>query len=261
MAQASPRARVSACMAAYNGERFIGEQIASVLDQLGPDDELVVVDDCSTDGTLAVLEALDDPRVRVISQRPNAGYVRTFERALREARGEFLLLADQDDTWLPGRVDAMIAALAAHDVVASNLGTLNGPDLISGPYGQKDWRLRSRDSGRRVHNILGILAGNMPYYGCAMGLRRDALDRGALPFPRWLDESHDLWLALYGNVAGRIAHLDARTVARRFHDANQTPTRPRGPLLVLRSRLMLMVSIGVLLGRQLRRATRSRRSR
>ncbi|GAB2540609.1 glycosyltransferase family 2 protein [Brachybacterium huguangmaarense] len=247
---------MSVCMAAYNGEKFIAEQIASILDQLGEDDEIVVIDDRSTDGTLEALRALDDPRLRVIEQETNRGYVRTFERALGEARGTYLLLSDQDDIWLPGHVDDMVAALATHNVVASNLTTLDGPDAIPGPYGQRDWHLSSAGSRRRVRNTVGILAGAMPYYGCAMGIRREALGRGASPFPRWLDESHDLWLALYGNVVGRMAHLDARTVARRFHESNQTPTRPRGVVPVLRSRLMLVGNIGLLLARRVRRGAR-----
>lgn len=97
-------------MAAYNGEKFIAEQIASILDQLGEDDEIVVIDDRSTDGTLEALRALDDPRLRVIEQETNRGYVQTFERALGEARGAYLLLSDQDDIWLPGHVDDMVAA-------------------------------------------------------------------------------------------------------------------------------------------------------
>lgn len=249
MSTPTPEPQVSVCLATYNGAAWVTEQVTSVLEQLGPHDEVVVVDDASTDDTVATLRALADPRVRIEESPVNRGYVRTFERALGLARGRHVLLADQDDVWVPGRVAAMTAALdAGADVVATNLGTLGGPDRIRGPYGQADWHLRASQSGRRVRNVLGVLAGNRPYYGCAMGVRREVL-ASALPFPGFLDESHDLWLALHGNLAGRMTHLEQRTVLRRFHGDNASPDRPRGPLLVLRSRFMLLRAVAELLRR------------
>ncbi|MFZ2164000.1 MAG: glycosyltransferase [Propionibacteriaceae bacterium] len=235
----APLPVVSVCMATWNGAAWVEEQLQSILDQLAPTDEIVVVDDASSDDTCDVVAAVGDPRIRLVTRSDNWGYVRTFEQALGLARGEYLLLADQDDVWLPGRVEAMVAALADADVVASNLTTLGGPVGIQGPYGQQDWRLRARDSHHRLRNVVGILAGAMPYYGCAMGVRRSALTR-VLPFPTFLFESHDLWIALYGNVLGRMTHLGRRTVARRLHETNQTPDRPRGLPAVLRSRVLLL---------------------
>lgn len=230
---------VSVAMATYNGSAHVRQQLESILDELGPRDEVVVVDDASTDDTRAVLATFDDPRVRVIASPVNRGYVRTFEAALGASRGGVVLLSDQDDVWLPGRRDAMVAALREHQVVASNLTTLDGPGTMRGPFGQADWKLGPRDDGRRVANLAGIIAGLKPYYGCAMGVRRDALTT-VLPFPTHLVESHDLWLAMYGNLVGSISHLDRRTLARRIHDDQATPTRPRGPRAVLVSRARLV---------------------
>ena len=231
--------RVSVCMATYNGEKYIEEQLESIVAQLGPQDEVVIVDDASTDGTVARVRSFDDPRVLIFESVTNRGYVRTFEDALGRARGEFILLADQDDVWVDGRLTAMVAALSETAIVATNLRTLGGPDSIHGPYGQADWHLRSRDSGRRVANIVGMLAGSRPYYGCAMALRRTALET-VLPMPSFLNESHDLWIAMYGNLTRSITHLEVRTVNRRYHSDNASPDRPRGLRSVLRSRLLLI---------------------
>lgn len=255
--RASPgRPKVSVAMATYNGAAHVREQVDSVLAQLGPGDELVIVDDASTDDTVATLAAVDDPRVRLVESTPNRGYVRTFERAIGETTGEVVLLADQDDVWLPGRVEAMVEALRTHQVVATNLTTLGGPDTLRGPFGQEDWKLQPADDGRRAANLAGIVAGLRPYYGCAMGVRRDALSV-VLPFPAHLVESHDLWLAMYGNLAGSLAHLDRRTIARRIHDDQATPTRPRGPRAVLRSRLRLVRALADM-RRRVRAASRGR---
>ena len=245
--------RVSVCMATWNGAPFLGEQVRSILEQLAATDELVIVDDASSDGTVDLIGSLGDPRIRLTARAENRGYVRTFEEALSAARGTYLLLADQDDVWLPGRVAAMTAALDATDVVATNLSTLGGPDALAGPFGRADWRLRHRDSGRRLRNVAGILAGAVPYYGCAMGVRRDALGRGLLPFPPFLHESHDLWIALYGNLVGTMTHLGRRTVARRLHGSNEAPARPRGGRGVVAARRLLLRCIGVLLARRVAR--------
>lgn len=240
--------QASVCVATYNGASFVEEQLRSILDQLGPDDEVIVVDDASTDGTPEIIESIDDPRIRVHRAPVNRGYVRTFEEALGRATGCHIFLADQDDIWLPGRLDIMRASLATHAVVATNLATLGSGDHLRGPFGQSDWRLRSKDSTHHRRNVLGILVGNRPYYGCAMALQDETL-RTALPFPEYLTESHDLWLALCGNLMGSIDHLEIRSLQRRLHGDNQTPNRPRGVVAVLRSRLLLLRCIRELRGR------------
>ena len=229
---------MSVAMATYNGANWITEQLDSILAELGPDDEVVVVDDGSRDGTADIVASQGDPRVRLIRSEHNTGYVRAFERALRTTTRDVVLLADQDDVWLPGRRDAMVAALRDHEVVASNVVILGEDRGLRGPLGQEDWRLRTSDQHRHRANVAGILAGIRPYYGCAMGIRREVLD-GALPFPDYLIESHDLWLAIYGNLRRSIAHLEQPTLQRRVHADNATPESPRGVRQAAQSRLML----------------------
>ena len=224
--------RVSVCLASHDGEPWIGEQIRSILDQLGPEDELVVVDDASRDGTIAVVEAFHDARISVFRNDINVGYVRAFERALREARGAYLLLSDQDDVWVPGRVEAMVAALDRAAVVATSVSVLGEP--LDPPR----WRVRAADSHRYTANLTALLVGVRWYFGCAMGLRRDIL-ASVLPFPAWLTESHDLWIGLVGNIHRQMVHLEPASVQRRLHATNQTPRGWRSPRTILRARVML----------------------
>ncbi|MEV8147166.1 glycosyltransferase [Arthrobacter sp. NPDC080073] len=224
--------RASICMATYKGTDFVGEQIASILRELGPDDEVVVVDDASPDDTAVVIEAIKDPRVRLVRASSNKGYVRTFEEAVGLSAGKFVFLSDQDDVWIPGRLDKMLRALDTHKVVASNFDVLGG--------GPRPWipRLRSSDSGRHLANLFAVLIGYRAYYGCAMGFRRDAVGLFT-PIPSYVRESHDLWLAICGNVAGSIIHLDDSTVYRRLHGENQTPAGWRSLSKIVKSRFML----------------------
>ncbi|MEZ2389053.1 glycosyltransferase [bacterium RCC_150] len=225
--------RVSVCMAAYKGSRFIEEQIDSILKDLGPNDELVIVDDASPDNTAEVVKGIADPRIRFVGSSVNKGYVRTFEQAVGLSRGEFVMLSDQDDVWIPGRVQLMVEALRQHKVVAGNFDVLGG--------GPRPWipRLRSSDSNRNLANLFAILIGYRAYYGCAMGIRRDALSY-FVPIPGYVHESHDLWLAICGNISKSIRHLDESTILRRLHDENQTPAGWRSLTRIVKARFMLL---------------------
>lgn len=225
--------RASVCLASYRGSRYIREQLDSILAQLGPDDEVVIVDDASPDDTVAQIRTYNDHRIRLIEAKANQGYVKSFEQAALASNGEFILLADQDDVWVPGRLEVMLSALESADVVASNFDVLgNGPR-------PNIRRLRSKDSRRHWANLLGVLVGYRAYYGCCMGFRRGVLPVFT-PVPGYLNESHDLWLAICGNLARSIQHLDDSTLLRRIHEDNATPRSWRSLSLILRSRIMLV---------------------
>jgi glycosyltransferase involved in cell wall biosynthesis len=238
----SRETRASICLASYRGGRYIKEQLESILAQLGPDDELVIVDDASPDDTVEQIRTFHDGRIRLIEAAVNQGYVRSFEQAALAAKGQYILLADQDDVWVPGRLELMLRALQASRVVASNFDVLGGGPRPNIP------RLRDKDSRRNAANILGILVGYRAYYGCGMGFRRDMLPVFT-PVPRYLNESHDLWLAICGNLAGSMRHLDESTLLRRIHDDNATPRSWRSMSVILRARIMLLRCIAQALRR------------
>jgi len=230
---------VSVCMATYNGAEYLREQLDSILAELRPDDQVVVVDDASTDDTVALLETYRDVRMVVHRNPQNLGYVKSFERALSLADGDVLLLSDQDDVWVPGRRDALADAAAEFGVAASNLLLLGSGAPLRSPLTGRPWRLRGGATPPTLRTELRILAGNAPYFGCAMAIRRDILAL-VTPFPEDLRESHDLWIATAANRAGTLTHLDQATVLRRVHDSNASTSRPRGLAAALRSRLLLV---------------------
>lgn len=225
--------RVSVCMATYKGAEFVVEQIESILAQLGAADELVIVDDASPDRTVETVNAIADSRIRLIESSNNRGYVKAFSQAVCESRGDFVFLADQDDVWLPGRLDIMLSALNEGDVVASNFGVLGGGDRGSVPV------LRGVDSTHHWRNIAGIVVGYRPYYGCGMAMTRAQAEIFA-PIPDFLSESHDLWLALCGNVRGSMVHLNEPTLLRRLHDNNVTPRGWRSLSVIVKARVMIL---------------------
>ncbi|MGX1791338.1 glycosyltransferase [Microbacterium sp. NPDC055312] len=228
----------SICMATFNGEKYLQEQLDSILAQLHDGDELLIVDDASSDRTLQILSAVDDPRVVVVQNSENLGYVRTFERAMNLATRDVLLLSDQDDVWVEGRRDELVQAARHSAVVASNLLLLGTQQPLPSPLTGHPWLL-SHDDRRFLLNELLMLIGNAPYFGCAMAVRRDALDL-ILPFPPYLNESHDLWIATVGNASRAMRHVHKPSILRRIHDDNTSPSRPRGVAKALRSRFLLL---------------------
>ena len=162
---------ISVCMTTYNGERYVAEQVHSILASplVG---ELLVSDDGSTDRTLEVLRGIDDSRLRLL-EGPRRGLVRNFESVLGRARGEYIFLSDQDDVWLPGKVETLLGYLKRADlvvsdcaVVDSHLKTLQPSFFATRGSGPGLWRNLLRNS----------------YIGCCMALRRELLVH-ALPFP------------------------------------------------------------------------------
>ena len=94
-------------MAACNGERFIEEQLRSILDQLEEKDEIVISLDPSTDRTKEIIEAMKDKRIRVIDG-PGKGLIRNFENAIAHTENEIIFLSDQDDVWYPDKVEKLL---------------------------------------------------------------------------------------------------------------------------------------------------------
>lgn len=95
---------ISVCVATYNGEKYLQEQLDSILIQLAPDDELIISDDFSTDKTRSILDSYRaDPRIKLL-EGPQKGIIKNFEHAINQASGDLIFLADQDDVWLPDKV-------------------------------------------------------------------------------------------------------------------------------------------------------------
>lgn len=236
--------RVSVCMATYNGQEYVTEQVQSILAQLSPEDELIIVDDASKDATRDIVSGLSDPRIVLLPSVENQGYVASFEKAVAASTGEYIMLSDQDDVWLPGRVDTLISALQTKDFAASNFTVFGGP---GNRYHQV--QLKESDSRRWVANLVTTWIGIRPYYGCTMAFRAAAKEL-ILPFPNFLTETHDQWIAIVANLNRNMVHVATPTVARRLHDDNTTPKTRRPVQVIVRSRIMLIRAFFVALSRK-----------
>ena len=108
---------ISVCIATYNGEKYIKRQLESILSQLTDVDEIVISDDGSNDNTISIINELNDNRVRIIYNQGPHGFVPNFENAIRNAVGDIIILSDQDDEWITGKVNATVDAMKTYDFV------------------------------------------------------------------------------------------------------------------------------------------------
>src|SRR5690606_1874875 len=118
---------ISVCMASYNGSLYITEQISSILEQLIPGDELVIVDDCSTDDTIDIVKSFKSEYIKLAINTKNIGHVKTFEKALMLAKRDYICFTDQDDIWIDNRLENLYNSLKNEKVllVASNFRVNN----------------------------------------------------------------------------------------------------------------------------------------
>ena len=106
---------ISIIVPLYNAEKFIWETVQSVINQTYKDFELLLVDDCSTDRSLAAAEAINDPRVRVIRQEQNSGAYAARNRGLSEAKGRYIAFLDADDKWAPEKLEEELKFMTEKD--------------------------------------------------------------------------------------------------------------------------------------------------
>ncbi|WP_336368415.1 glycosyltransferase family 2 protein [Marinobacter sp. C2H3] len=187
---------ISVAMCTYNGERYLGQQIDSVLAQDYPNIELIIVDDCSTDNTIEVLEgyAAVDSRIRLHKNPKNLGFIKNFEKALRLCRGSLIALCDQDDIWLQNKLSLLWEEMGDSLLIYSAVSLIdeNGKPL-NGTF-------------PRVKRLEGSSALSLIFDNCVIGhsclLRKELLD-WALPIPNNVF-SHDHWLAIIAAARGGL---------------------------------------------------------
>ena len=131
---------VSIVMPSWNTGAFIAEAIRSVLRQTYGNWELIVVDDGSTDNTDEVVASFEDARIKYFKNPRNVGAALTRNRALREARGEWMAFLDSDDLWAPGKLERQLSFMkdgghvfSYHEYCKSNAGDPSRNRRVSGP--------------------------------------------------------------------------------------------------------------------------------
>lgn len=228
---------ISVCIATHNGEKYIKEQLDSILCQLSSDDELVVSDDGSTDSTLEIVRSYNDSRIKIYKMQHTLKGMSThyyvtknFENALKHAKGEFIFLSDHDDVWMPNKVQTCCQLLKDHDIVVHNLSYMDtdGYDLN-----------KSRYVGEfEKQNILMLRA---IHYGCSMAFRAEWLNF-VLPFPNKLP-LHDYWISYIIEKLGKPVFLMDPLIKYRYRNDSVSHASNNGLMYKIKYRLYIMINI------------------
>lgn len=196
-------------MITFNGEKFIREQVDSILAQLTPDDELIVSDDSSTDRTMEIIKSHRDSRIKIFENGNFQSPVRNMEHALNQAKGDYVFLADQDDKWLPGRISKTVERLEKYDLVLCDAIVIDQEQNIlqESFYG---WNHSGAGFWKNLKKS--------SFLGCSMALNRKVL-KTALPFPVNIP-MHDLWIGLVAESIGKVLFMPERLIYYRRHQDN-----------------------------------------
>lgn len=228
---------ISVCMASYNGEKYIKEQILSVLENLTQEDELVISDDGSTDFTKDIINEIiyNDCRVRLIDG-PRKGVIANFENAIINARGEYIYLCDQDDLWEYDKVSCVQkcfenekCTLVIHDADIVN----QDGEVINSSF----FRFHRTKKGT-VNNII-----RNSYIGCCMAFKADML-KYILPIPQNI-EMHDQWIGVINDIKGKTVYLDKVLFHYRRHDNNVSAFTHHKLWKMIRNRIVFVARLSV----------------
>ena len=206
---------ISIVLCCYNGQRFIKQQIDSLLNQTYPNIEIIISDDASTDGTVSILEEFkNEQRIQLFFQATNLGSSKNFEFAVEKTQGEFIAFSDQDDIWLPNKVQELYSAIGNSYLVYCDSELINeqGEKLNRKISDLKRMYTGNETAGFILFNVV---------WGHAMMIRR-ALLPFILPIPPGI--AHDIWIAFKAATISGIKYLDAPLTLYRQHESTATKT-------------------------------------
>lgn len=219
--------RISIALCAYNGERYLQDQLESFVTQTRPPDELIICDDCSTDKTVEIIRLFAETApfpVRCFINDSNLGYIKNFERAISLCTGDIIFLSDQDDVWHKEKIEKFYAEFASDEkvglvfcdgeLVSESLESLDGNAWQICRFNKAKQKKMANGGGLAI-----LLTGNV-VSGCMAAFRAKFKDL-LLPIPTNLHFIHDYWIALLISTVAKIKPLPERLVKYRQHNQQQ----------------------------------------
>ena len=215
---------ISVCMATYNGEKYIKEQLSSILSQLSEKDEIIVSDDSSTDKTVEIIESFQDKRIKILKKNKFRQPNLNFENALKYSKGDIIFLSDQDDVWIENKVEIILNQLKKYDLIVSDAFITN-----------EKLNITNESLFSEVNSNRGILKNIIKntYYGCCMAFKRKILKK-ALPFPKTREIGHDLWLGIIADRYFKVKFLKEKLIYFRRHENTLTTIKKSKRRLIVK---------------------------
>jgi len=223
--------KVSVVLATFEGERFIQEQLDSLRQQWRTPDELVIVDDGSSDRTVEIVRAFAERapfKVVVMDRTEHRGTNETFGEAISLATGDIIVTCDQDDRWYPDKITILVESLEAQPdafIAFSDAGLI---DAGGRPIGRSRWRVAGFspiEQAAMSRDPLGQMLARRVMSGCTAAIRAE-LVQAVLPVPKPLHPSlneimYDHWISLIAAAAGPVVLVPRQLVDYRIHPRQQ----------------------------------------
>lgn len=225
---------ISVAIATFNGDKYIKEQILSIVNQTLAASEIIISDDNSSDNTISIIEELmlDFPEIKLFKNYENLGVIKNFNKAIRLCSGDYIALCDQDDFWEPSKLETQFSLMKKYELFSSK------PYLIVHDVTLVDSNLNVIDSS--FLNYTGLLSVKNSFkqllvwnrnIGCSMFFnKRLKLILGDLGDNALM---HDHWISLIAVISGEIILLDHNCIKYRQHNHNVTKTIKRNLFDVL----------------------------
>lgn len=210
---------ISIALPTYNGEKYIREQLDSIYNQTLVPDEVVVVDDCSTDNTVNILEEYSQRYgLKYFVNDSNIGYNKNFEKAIRLCAGDYIALSDQDDVWFPTKIQVSYDAISKFPK--------DRPALVSSFVEQVDANLKPvrHDFGPLQEGDWRLNLTRYNAQGCTLMMNK-ALLYYILPFPD--DIIYDAYIGLTASMLGNRYYIPKKLMYYRLHGANSLADIPK----------------------------------
>lgn len=206
------KCKISVAMASYNGEKYIKEQIDSILLQLSETDELIISDDGSKDNTKKIIESYKDNRIKLV-EGPHDGIKKNFENSIKNCSGDYIFLCDQDDVWFHNKVNEIMKIFESNSnitLVMHNAEIVDDDMKNIYPYTTFEWR---KSKTGIIKNVW-----KNSYIGCCMAFDRK-LVKNFSPIPNNI-EMHDQWIGIISDKYGKNYLLNKCLIKYRRHGDN-----------------------------------------
>lgn len=222
---------ISIAMATYNGEKFIKEQLDSILCQICKQDEIIISDDGSTDNTLNIIKSYNDNRIKIING-PHDGVKQNFANAISKCKGKYIFLSDQDDIWMVDKISIVLKVFekkrctcVLHDNVTfdSNTGKI---------IQESFFEFRNSKPGI-LRNII-----KNSYIGCCMAFD-SKMKEYFLPIPNNI-EMHDQWIGIISEKYGNSIFIKDKLIKYRRHSNNVTKLKHNKFIKMIVNRICLI---------------------
>lgn len=218
--------KIDILLATYNGEKYLKEQLDSILNQTYKNIRIIISDDGSKDSTLEILEEYKnkDERIIVYEQKENLGVVKNIEFLLKKVEAPYYMLSDQDDYWLPNKVEESLRKLLSEkaDLVFGDLEVVD-ENLNTMYKSFNDYMLLTR----KIEKYIKDYKVNYLYNcvtGCTVLAKKETIEK-IVPLPTNSKRViHDYWIGLMVVLNGKLAYMSEKYIKYRQHGNNQVGT-------------------------------------